>query len=1052
MERCKTLLCIAILSLVLVLPLGTGSEELFEEDIVVPPGEDVILSDKSIILEGGIDVQGTLTLDNVSLVLNNTAENSYRIRSEGVFQMRDSKISSYEEHLRRDIRLELNEGLNLLSFPFYYENKSVRNVLSPLEGSYDSAWYYNASSDEYESYKPSRAEHFNTLKNIDSTMGVLVNITDHIVLEIDGLIPEFQETTLFEGWNMVSFPSDVTLTAEETFSTVWDNLDEIEEQTPLGRRSLDADEYLKPGRGYWVRMGEEDTWDLDIPHARPEEYIADLGRGSGIGLTFEDGSEVLIENSVVLGSGCEDAKTDVIIKSDHVSIRQTDFFGGNKIMEIYSSSPTIRNSIFEGYLYTALTTRESSVLIKENKFNSQQGAAISTTSSTASIIGNIFSGNTGVEAKGGRTEILENEFFDLSNSAVILEDGEHLIEDNEFEWILGSAINTIGSETRIVDNKFDTCSRGITLEASDTSISGNVFTECRYAILSSQSNASIDNNELSDSQVWGMRFSNSSEIYLKHNLITDGAQGIRFSGKHLNMYDNYIGNNSGAGVVIFGAKQLNISSNEIRDNQGVGLRLEEAKGIVINNLIRSNIGGGIWSSSSLWFSNNNIQDNEPFGVHVEKSSPLMEQNLIFGNDIHGIRCEDAEIVVRGTSVLGGRYHLYSLRSNVTIVDSYIQEERIWKDRSSIITYASYLNITMEENDEIFGFDLESLLPPGSKVTGVEGNEPIDVRIHEGGVDFVPERYFSGIVNMTFNVTIIDDWDTVFPFSVVVTPVNNPPIIEEIEMNVTYQPTRVRWVVNYTDPDGYPPTFLEIVIDGDHYSLKEVDVEDTNYSEGKLYYFETHLDPGEYTYYFVAEDYNPHGENITVRTTSETFFVEPPPSGLMSNWTDIILLIIILIMSSFLIYNVVQKGNILSDDGEHMDGENWLDDINHQEHISGEYHEKDFKELTVLTKKGDRSSIEKRKLPVMKKKEDKKKKHRVVKEEMFDEKTDDELEEPPEIDIVGEVEEREDEEEMVLPALKKQRSIKREKKKWSITKKQRAVQEKEEGKKTRIIKE
>ncbi len=60
-------------------------------------------------------------------------------------------------------------------------------------------------------------------------------------------------------------------------------------------------------------------------------------------------------------------------------------------------------------------------------------------------------------------------------------------------------------------------------------------------------------------------------------------------------------------------------------------------------------------------------------------------------------------------------------------------------------------------------------------------------------------------------------------------------------------------VTYSDADDDAPTFVEVVVDGNAYTMTETDFSDTDYTDGKEYEYSTTLGVGSHTYSFGASD-------------------------------------------------------------------------------------------------------------------------------------------------------------------------------------------------------
>ncbi|GEM_PF-5588436 len=1064
---------ILLVSLVLIISsIGTVSSlevTSMEDGIVVPYGETVILEDETIFVEGDIDVRGTLILRNVDLILNTTTDSSYIVRDEGVLTVQGSRITSYEDFINRNFTLELKEGYNLLSFPFVRENNNVSSVLSSIDGHYDNVMFYDAWDQDrpWKSYNIYRPDHFNTLKEINRTMGVLVNITEETVIEQEGTLPSTTEITLLEGQNMVGFPLDEPMHVVDAFSDIEHDIQKVEEETPEGRRELSSLERLVPGRGYWITTNNETTWVIDVPYGITYEHALELSKGQGIGFEFEKGSVVSIEDSEVIGSSNPEAKPDFTVRSKEVTFSRNEFIGGSTNILVESASPDIRRSSFIGYSNSAIHIKGASPTVRQNQFSSTRGWGVIVDEGSPTVIDNEFRGHQGVLLNSMDGTVLHNTFINLESTGIHVQGGEPTIEDNVFADIISRAVDVSSSNLVLKKNTFTGVNTGVLVEDSEVLVEDNYLEDVGSGIILRNSNGLIVGNEIRGALSWGVRVSSEMNVTIAENQIYDGSNGVRLSGGDINFVTNDVSNNTGIGMLAVDVGTLQSRANNIHGNDGLGVKLEDSRGAFIDNSVTSNDGGGLWTDSPLWIANNTISRNEVFGLSVEDSDPYVENNTFFLNPLNGLMFKDSSVMISSSSVLGSRYDLYLVRSNVTVIDSFLDPDSVWKDSHSHVSYISRLSVTMEEDTELRDFDLKGLLPPDTSILNVSDHDPIDVEIHEGGIDFIPPENYHGTVNMSFDVLVAGSTIASFPLSLEVTPVNDPPEIDEIDVLISEDSGKVTWLLNYQDVDGYPPTYVEIVIEGDSYTMETIHEGYQDFAYGVTYRFEKYLSPGTYDYYYEAEEYNPLGENITVRSEQRSLEVPSSTAPLLDTLGETLLLLAVIVLSFFIVFKLI-SGYRDDDDSNNLNihGENWIEDFSHDEKIFSEDDAKSdgFKELPVLKKKRPNKEMPvlkkkgpKEDIPVLEKKDKtpekkEKRKYRIVadKEETIDEIEEDGML----IDVVGESQEipLENEVDVSKSELKRQRRIKQDRERWTIKKKQRATKENLSGKKKRVIKD
>ena len=100
------------------------------------------------------------------------------------------------------------------------------------------------------------------------------------------------------------------------------------------------------------------------------------------------------------------------------------------------------------------------------------------------------------------------------------------------------------------------------------------------------------------------------------------------------------------------------------------------------------------------------------------------------------------------------------------------------------------------------------------------------------------------ISETWNFTILTNVSNSFPY---LSDWNLTPVIGDTDDTFVY-------LVNFTDPDNDTASFVNLTINGSYeYSMTEVDVGDTDTSDGKQYRYSTTLPAGSYNYTFTCSD-------------------------------------------------------------------------------------------------------------------------------------------------------------------------------------------------------
>lgn len=147
-----------------------------------------------------------------------------------------------------------SEGWHFVSFMVHPYNTSISYLLDNesggIPGSYDKVMYYSAGSDEWMTYLPYRDTHYNDLHTWNNSMGLWIHMISNDTLYVNGTTPTTTDITLYPGWNMVGYPSEVGSTLPSEVSKI--GVYEPENEYNL-QYIYDLENYtLGAYNGYWV--------------------------------------------------------------------------------------------------------------------------------------------------------------------------------------------------------------------------------------------------------------------------------------------------------------------------------------------------------------------------------------------------------------------------------------------------------------------------------------------------------------------------------------------------------------------------------------------------------------------------------------------------------------------------------------------------------------------------------------------------------------------------------------------------------------------------------
>lgn len=173
-----------------------------------------------------------------------------------------------------EVRLQSNvdtDGWNFISTELIPSDKALDHILNDdqngISGGYEKVMYYDAGEGRWKTYVPGRAEHFNDDIQLDQTMGLWIQASVDCNLTIEGHRPTTTTITLYPGWNMVGYPSEINRKASDTLPaeiTKIGVLDGSAENNVAYHEDLST-VTLSAGKGYWTYNsgGTSIDWTVD---------------------------------------------------------------------------------------------------------------------------------------------------------------------------------------------------------------------------------------------------------------------------------------------------------------------------------------------------------------------------------------------------------------------------------------------------------------------------------------------------------------------------------------------------------------------------------------------------------------------------------------------------------------------------------------------------------------------------------------------------------------------------------------------------------------------
>ncbi len=180
-----------------------------------------------------------------------------------VCAVNDLNVSSCSPTQAGKFTRPLASGSNLVSIPLIQSNESIETVLQTVE--YDKAWYYDSPSQEWKWYMTSKG-YRRGLWSVNLTKGMWVNVTENSNLTVAGVVPTQTTIHLYEGWNLVSFPSfNSSYTVSDLrMDTGALRVEGYDPTPPYHLRVLGDADVLQAGYGYWVKVQADADWIVEV--------------------------------------------------------------------------------------------------------------------------------------------------------------------------------------------------------------------------------------------------------------------------------------------------------------------------------------------------------------------------------------------------------------------------------------------------------------------------------------------------------------------------------------------------------------------------------------------------------------------------------------------------------------------------------------------------------------------------------------------------------------------------------------------------------------------
>ncbi|MDP7610144.1 MAG: toxin TcdB middle/N-terminal domain-containing protein [Candidatus Woesearchaeota archaeon] len=172
------------------------------------------------------------------------------------------------------LTIPLEKEWNLISIPLVLEENTFPKTLLSLTGKYTTIFAYNSSENTWDSYYTNQPSFLNSIDSITPEKGYWIEMIENATLTIPGDLPTSTVYNLYNGWNLISYPSlteqpiaSTLANVNETFTTIFTfNNNVWESYSPNKPSFLNTLQTMKPGYGYWIKANQNVTWQFNGTH------------------------------------------------------------------------------------------------------------------------------------------------------------------------------------------------------------------------------------------------------------------------------------------------------------------------------------------------------------------------------------------------------------------------------------------------------------------------------------------------------------------------------------------------------------------------------------------------------------------------------------------------------------------------------------------------------------------------------------------------------------------------------------------------------------------
>jgi predicted GH43/DUF377 family glycosyl hydrolase len=154
----------------------------------------------------------------------------------------------------------ISASWNLICNPYIQGSVPVSEALAGLGWTAARTWDPSKEPNHWTSNIPGRPDPLNSLQMLDSSVGVWVKASATGAYAALGHVSN-TTINLVAGWNLVTYPYNEIKSVSQALAGIpWDSVASYNPASPNLLTELAGNDWLGPGRGFWVRVTSDTVW------------------------------------------------------------------------------------------------------------------------------------------------------------------------------------------------------------------------------------------------------------------------------------------------------------------------------------------------------------------------------------------------------------------------------------------------------------------------------------------------------------------------------------------------------------------------------------------------------------------------------------------------------------------------------------------------------------------------------------------------------------------------------------------------------------------------